>query len=195
MKQQRKNPLSELIVGCAFAYGAWYTQGWVYDEWALMPYLFGFFAAWLFLSFTISILFFVIPQIWRYIRIMKTKGRVGTASWSSPRELRKNKHFKRLGFFVGAHSKRGVFIDIESAGLVLSPAGGGKTVNFVIPALCHNSDSMIVPDLKATLACMTGDLRKKQFKHEIICVNPAGLYSKILGKGARYNPLIILTEN
>ena len=54
---------------------------------------------------------------------------------------------------------------------------------------------MIVPDLKGILACMTGDYQKKYFNHEIIPLNPGGLYQDKLGQGARYNPLIILIDD
>lgn len=104
--------------------------------------------------------------------------------------------YKRHGFLAGMHEEnKPVFVDIESSGLVLSPAGGGKTVTFVIPALCHNPVSMFVPDLKGILACMTAQLRRKRYKHDILCVNPAGLYQNILGGGARYNPLQILIDD
>lgn len=126
---------------------------------------------------------------------MRPSTRSGSAGWATKKEIRKARLYKRDGFFAGIHEKKGLFCDIESSGLVLSPAGGGKTVNFVVPALCHNPLSMFVPDLKGTLACMTAKLREKVFKHKVVCVNPAGLYQKILGIGARYNPLQILIDD
>ena len=117
--KERANPLSELIVASLCAYGAWFTRDWINGEWMIMPYLLAFFAAWIFFWLTLNLVFFIIPQIWRYSRLMKPKGRVGSASWSSTKEMDKNKHFKRNGFFVGAKNKRAVFVDIESSGLVL----------------------------------------------------------------------------
>lgn len=54
---------------------------------------------------------------------------------------------------------------------------------------------MITPDFKGTLACMTAELRRKKHKHEIVIVNPAGLYESRLGQSARYNPLQILMDD
>lgn len=103
---------------------------------------------------------------------------------------------KKKGFFAGqADDKHPVFVDIESSGLVLSPAGGGKTTSFVIPALCHISDSMMTPDFKGALACMTAKMRREKHKNEIVVVNPAGLHESLLGQSARYNPLQILIDD
>ena len=102
---------------------------------------------------------------------------------------------KYKGFLAGLHKKKPLFVTLESSGLVLSPAGGGKTVSFVIPALAHNDMSMLVPDLKGTLACVTGRYREKTLGHKIITLNPAGLYTDILGPSARYNPLQILIDD
>ncbi len=126
---------------------------------------------------------------------MRPSTRSGSAGWATKREIRKAKLYGRDGFFAGIHEKKGLFIPIESSGLVLSPAGGGKTIGFVIPALCHYVGSMFVPDLKGTLACMTAKLREKIFKQKVVCVNPAGMYQNILGVGARYNPLQILIDD
>ncbi len=149
----------------------------------------------LYLRVTILLLFFIIPQIFRYHRIKKSTGRAGTAGWAQAKEIQKAGLYKIKGFIVGMHGKKPVTVEIESSGLVLSPAGGGKTVSFVIPALCHNSMNMIVPDLKGTLACMTQGIRHKKHKNQIIKVNPAGLYADILGDSACYNPLQILIDD
>lgn len=188
-------PVLELLFACGFAYAAWVLQSPFYREWVVIYYLLCFLSGWFLLCAINSVLFVIIPQAFRYRRILKAQGRVGSANWADKKDLRRKKLFNRNGFFAGAFNQCAVFFNIESAGLVLSPAGGGKTVNFVIPALCHQAMNMIVPDLKGILACMTGDYRKKYFKHEIIHLNPGGLYRDKLGVGARYNPLIILIDD
>lgn len=129
---------------------------------------------------------------------LKPTQNYGSAQWAKEKELKRAKLFKTNGLFLGvsANSGRPLFFDGETHGLTLSPAGGGKTTCFVIPALLHARDiSMIVPDLKGTLACVTKYAREKKHKQKIYCVNPAKLYEDQLGKPARYNPLQILIDS
>ena len=121
----------------------------------------------------------------------------GSARWASEKDLKRGGMFKTNGLFLGTSAKSGkpIFFSGETHGLTLSPAGGGKTVNFFIPALLHNGMPMIVPDLKGTLACITKRAREKRHKNKVYCVNPARLYENKLGKPARYNPLQILVDS
>ena len=135
-------------------------------------------------------------------KVMRPKGERGRAAWGDYESARKSGLLKRrlgkrkgAGFFAGLLGRLPVFVDVESSGLILSPAGGGKTVGFVIPALLHNRMSMVVADLKATLAPVTGAARKRYFKHRIYCLNPARQHEAVLGAPAAYNPLIVLIED
>lgn len=122
----------------------------------------------------------------------------GSARWATERDLSRAGYFKTQGLFLGvsANSGRPLFFQGETHGLTLSPAGGGKTISFFIPALLHMRNMpMIVPDLKGTLACVTKHAREKRHKHKIYCVNPARLYEDQLGKPARYNPLQLLIDS
>lgn len=193
MRRPGEHPLGLLIAGGLFVWGAWHTRGWVETDWVLTPLLLALLAAICALRLC-TITLWAIPQYFIRRRALKSTGRAGTAQWATQRDIRRAGLLKKKGFFAGLHDKQPVFVEIESAGLVLSPAGGGKTVSFVVPALCHNPVSMIVPDLKGTLACMTAQLRRKKHKHKIITVNPGHLYENILGPGARYNPLQILID-
>jgi type IV secretion system protein VirD4 len=193
-RSQRPNPVGLLILGGLYSWGAWETQGWLNSDLFLVPVMLAFFAVLAFLR-AILFLLLLIPKLIFRRRMMKPTDRAGSAAWATLREIKKAGLYKRQGFLAGVHDKKAIFVDVESSGLVLSPAGGGKTVTFVIPALCHNPDSMFVPDLKGTLACMTAKLRQKRYGHEILCVNPGGLYQDILGIGARYNPLQILIDD
>lgn len=102
---------------------------------------------------------------------------------------------KKRGYLAGLFGKVPIWLPLESSGLVLSPAGGGKTVGFVIPALMSNSTNMIAADLKGTLAAITRRHRQKKFGHKIFTLNPAGRFGDILGPGSRFNPLKILEKN
>ena len=196
-----RNPFPHALLGGLFLWAAGegylYIQnlGWRYEEWIFMPYMLGLIAALLLLKSTLIIIFFVIPQIIRYIIIFRPTTRAGSAGWASPKYLKK-KFKSRKGFLAGLIKKNvPLFIDFESSLLVLAPAGVGKTVRFVIPALCHNPMNMIVCDLKGTLAVMTGKLRSKVFRHKVLYLDPAGKYRNIIGKSSSYNLLQILIDD
>lgn len=155
------------------------------------------FAALLWFSTAVHLLRLSVRLIYRWW-IKRPGDRAGTAEWASPKDAKKANLLKKRhgqGYLVGLLEKLPVWVDTESCGLVLSPAGGGKTTNFVIPALCHNRSSMLVADLKKTLAVMTAELRRKKLKHRIITVNPTGDHADILGTPWRYNPLQILIDD
>ena len=144
--------------------------------------------------FAISLLA-LMPNILRQLISKKTKGLKGTASWLTEVKAKKEKLFKKTGYLAGKLGKHAVWVTIESCGLVLSPAGGGKTRDFVIPALFTDRGNMIVADLKGTLAAITARVRRKTFKHKTYFLNPANRFGKILGPSARFNPLQLLNEN
>lgn len=143
----------------------------------------------------LSNLISLVPRILAHIRARRTKGLRGTARWATKKQVLKASTSARNGFLAGMAGKHPVWLPIESSGLVLSPAGGGKTVGFVIPALMSNPASMIVADLKGTLAAITRRRRQKKFGHKIFILNPAGRFGHILGPGARFNPLSILEKS
>lgn len=120
----------------------------------------------------------------------------GSASWATKKDLKRAGLYDSSGVFLGCDTEgRPLFFDGEIHGLTLAPAGSGKTIAFSVPALCHSSLPMIVSDFKGTLAVMTKSVREKQHRQEVFCVNPAHLYSNLLGTPARYNPLQILLDD
>lgn len=198
MMQQRRNPIPSLLAGSILLYGAHLAPSFLNEHKIDFPYLryiFLAFGALCVIQAVFDIVLFVIPQALRYWWINRPKGRAGTARHANLKELKKHKFFtKKSRFFVGGYKRRGVFTDVESSALFLSAAGGGKTTGFVIPALLHNDDSMIVPDLKGTLACISAKHRRKKFRHDIILLNPAHINEGILGKSHRYNPLQLVAD-
>lgn len=189
------NPLKPAIFSGLFAYGGWYAEQ-AYFYYPLTSYVLWFFAGMLGVKALYRYVFFVIPQRKNYRTAYTSTDKAGSAGWASKREIKKAGLFNKKGFLVGLYMNIApVFVDIESSGVVISPSGGGKTISFVIPALCHNRVNMIVPDLKGTLACQMAKYRQRYFKHQSIKLNPAGLYEDRLGVSARYNPLQILIDN
>ncbi len=193
-RNQITNPFVLLVLSGLCGWGAWETRDWLHSDLFSVPVLLALCAVLALVKGVFYSLLFIVRLILRK-RAMKPTDRSGSAAWASSHDVGKmGLYDRRGGFLAGMHENKPVFVDIESSGLVLSPAGGGKTVTFAIPALCHNPVSMFVPDLKGTLACMTAGLRRKRYKHEILYVNPGGLYENILDAGARYNPLQILID-
>jgi len=193
--QQRPRPLRLILVTALMCYAAHYTWPLRGSDWLLIPYMLAFFSAcclWQVFLLCLHIIYKLI----RYRFVFRPKFYGGSAAFATSKEIGKAGLHKRRGFLVGLdEKKKPVFVEIESSGFVLSPAGGGKTIGFVMPALCHQDMSMIVPDFKGTLACMTAKTRKKKFGSHCITINPAGLHEDILGAGASYNLLIILIDS
>ncbi len=196
MQSQRiENPLPPFIIASILAYTAYETRDYMGGEFAYVPIACAGVAALLYFSFTIIMLFSILPQLIRYYFIRRPKGRAGTAGWASKKELKKAGLFKKRGFLMGLFGRRAVFVDIESNGLVISPAGGGKTSKVVIPALAFNLMSMLVIDLKATLYPTTGRYREKYLGADIIVIDPAGMCGDEDIQKGRYNPLQILIDD
>jgi type IV secretion system protein VirD4 len=160
-----------------------------------IPYLLGFFA----LIVSAKAAGLLLVRLHNYLlrrEAMRATGLRGTATWATNREIKKAGLYETNGLFLGCDTRgRPLFFAGETHGLTLAPAGSGKTVAFVIPALCHSPLPMIVSDLKGTLSVMTKALREKHHKQEVFCVNPAHLYTEQLGIPARYNPVQILLDD
>lgn len=178
-----------LIWGCI---QTWYLMNTSYP---FVPILLGIIA----LVSTLETFKLLFPTINNFLLRREAFGyseRKGSSSWATSKELKRAGLYQTDGVFLGSDVRGSpIFFDGETHGMTLSPAGGGKTVSMAIPALCHLSLPMIVTDLKGTLACMTGKLRRKNHKQNTFFVNPANLYQEILGTPSRYNPLIILIDD
>jgi type IV secretion system protein VirD4 len=137
---------------------------------------------------------FIMNQLLRKKAFQKTNSK-GSAGWAEVKQLQKAGLYDTGGVFLGTDTTgKPLFFKGEGHGMVLSPAGGGKTISFVVPNLLHLDLPIIVTDLKGTLACITKKIREKIFKQIVYCLNPACLFPNILGKPARYNPLQILLD-
>lgn len=142
----------------------------------------------------------VLPRIVRHVRIAKPRGEKGTARWANLKDIKQAGLFKhknqKTGYFVGLHKGIPLFVDIESNGMVLSPAGGGKTTGFVIPVLMHHKGSIFVTDMKqGSLAAITARSRRKHLQNEIIILDPTHAALVRKQPAARYNPLSVLIDD
>lgn len=130
----------------------------------------------------------------KQLRVLKAKGNKGTARWAIEAEIRRSSNRKK-GLYAGVSHGRGVFLPFETSAMVLAGSGAGKTVSTVVPELMNNRMGMLVTDLKGSLACITARHRRKKFGHRTLFLNPGELFASILGKSARFNPLITLIKD
>lgn len=193
--QQRPNIFSQVLLLTGLLYACHWIEPYRYDPNSLLYIWF----LWLVTAITafslVMQLLRLLPRIISQLWIRRPKGLKGTAKWATLKQARKASTNKRKGFLAGMMGKVPIWLPIESSGLVLSPAGGGKTVGFVIPALMSWTGSMIVADLKGTLAAITAFFRRIKFRHKTFILNPAGRFGKLLGASARFNPLQTLNKD
>lgn len=191
--QRQQSLLLLLVFSGLFGWGAW--QSLKLQALPLVPYSLGFIA--LIIGFkALSLSLVRLRNIVIRSEAMNVTTNRGSASWATRKDLRKAGLYDTSGVFLGCDTGgRPLFFNGEIHGLTLAPAGSGKTIAFSIPTLCHSSLPIIVSDFKGTLAVMTKSLREKQHHQKVFCVNPAHLYTELLGAPARYNPLQILLDD
>ncbi|NQY41452.1 MAG: type IV secretory system conjugative DNA transfer family protein [Henriciella sp.] len=195
MPRQKPNLFAQAFLLGGFTYASLWLQPYQYHpDYLLFIWFIWGLTGLLALSFIFNLLG-TLPNIVRQLISKKTKGLKGTAAWITKTAARKAKLFKRKGYLAGKLLGEAVWVTIESCGLVLAPAGSGKTRDFVIPALFADRGNMIVADLKGTLAAITARIRRCKFKQKTFFLNPANRFRKFLGKSARFNPLQLLNEN
>jgi type IV secretion system protein VirD4 len=76
--------------------------------------------------------------------------------------------------------------------LTCSKTGGGKGVSVLVPNLLSYTGSCVVTDPKGELFRITGEHRRRKFKHQVIRIDPFGLG----GPGsAKFNPMDLIDPN
>ena len=96
--------------------------------------------------------------------------------------------------FLGSRWVGDVFIRVHPFThlLTVAPAGGGKSVNTLVPNLMSHRGNCVVVDPKGELYKLTSKHRKNRFGHKIIRLDPANL----CGPGAdRFNPFDFINAN
>lgn len=191
--QRPQSLLLLLVFSGVFGWGAW--QSLKHQALPVVPYGLGFLA--LVVGFkALSVSLVRLRNIVMRREAMAATTQRGSASWATSKDLKRAGLYDTSGVFLGCDTDgRPMFFDGETHGLTLAPAGSGKTIGFSIPALCHVLLPMIVTDFKGTLAVMTKWVRENIFRQQVFCVNPAHLYTNLLGIPARYNPLQILVDD
>jgi type IV secretion system protein VirD4 len=191
--RRQQSLLLLLVFTGLFGWGAW--QSLTIQTLPVVPYGLGFIASVIgFKALSLSLV--RLRNIVIRSEAMTVTTNRGSASWATQKDLKKAGLYDTSGVFLGCDTDgRPLFFEGETHGLTLAPAGSGKTVAFSIAALCNLFLSMVVSDFKGTLAVMTKWVRENIFHQKVFCLNPAHLYSHLLGTPARYNPLQILLDD
>ena len=145
-------------------------------------------------SKTIALIIPLLKNLHQHRRAMAPSTNKGSSRWATFEDIKKAALYKQTdGLLLGMDSSgRAVFENSESHGMILAPAGLGKTARFVIPNMLHYRGSIICTDLKHTIACVTKRAREKHLKNKTYCLNPSGKHEDILGKSACYNPVSVI---
>ena len=191
--QRQESLLLLLVFSGLFGWGAW--QSLKLQALPVVPYGLGFLA--LVVGFkALSLSLVRLRNILMRRDAMAATTQRGSASWATSKDLKRAGLYDTSGVFLGCDTDgRPIFFEGQTHGLTLAPAGSGKTIGFSACALSHLFLPMIVTDFKGTLAVMTKWVRENIFHQKVFCVNPAHLYSDLLGTPARYNPLQILVDD
>ncbi|GKS69793.1 conjugal transfer protein TraG [Nitrosomonas sp. PY1] len=121
----------------------------------------------------------------------------GSAAWSTLKEfkdgLTKNNSGPFWGRFAGSSSPA-LFFDVVSNALTIASAGSGKGIYTVIPSILIIRHGKVVTDFKSELVVMLKSALEK--RGEIVRkLNPANLWSDIIGPSDSYNPLDIIADD
>lgn len=94
--------------------------------------------------------------------------------------------------WVGVFEDEVIRFKNETHSLIVSPAGGGKTVYLVVMQLCTASLPMLVTDMKGELFAITARWRERVLKQKVRVINPHP--GTPYGKGDSYNPCDLVID-
>lgn len=125
-------------------------------------------------------------------------GQKGSAAWATVKEfeeeLTKDKHGPFWGRAING-SRPAMHVDFSSNAMTIAPAGSGKGIYTVVPAVMSIWDSKVVADFKGELVCMCKAALEE--RGEIVRVlNPGNLWSEVIGQATDFfNPLCIIVDS
>lgn len=96
----------------------------------------------------------------------------GSARFAHKDDIKDARLNRPEGLWVGQFEDLVLRFKNETHTLVISPAGGGKTVYIVIPQLGIVDMPMLVTDMKGELTAITGRWRERHMGHRVRVINP-----------------------
>jgi type IV secretory pathway TraG/TraD family ATPase VirD4 len=98
----------------------------------------------------------------------------GSARFANKADIRRAGLNRDRGLWIGQFEDQVLRYENETHTLVISPAGGGKTVYLVIPQLGAVDMPMLITDMKGELTAVSAVWRVQHLGHRVRIINPPG---------------------
>lgn len=116
----------------------------------------------------------------------------GSARFAEMADIKKSGLHDNNGLWIGLFGDQVLRFENETHTLVISPAGGGKTVYLVVPQLGLVNMPMLVTDMKGELTAITARWRQERMGHRVRVLNPPAAWPH---PSDTYNPCDIVLED
>ncbi|MFA5951880.1 MAG: type IV secretory system conjugative DNA transfer family protein [Hyphomicrobium sp.] len=116
----------------------------------------------------------------------------GSARFADMSDIKKARLHSNNGLWIGLFGDQVLRFENETHTLVISPAGGGKTVYLVVPQLALVTLPMLVTDMKGELPAITARWRAQRMGHRVRVLNPPSVWRQ---PSDTYNPCDIVLED
>lgn len=116
----------------------------------------------------------------------------GSARFADMGDIKKSGLHDNNGLWIGLFGDQVLRFENETHTLVISPAGGGKTVYLVVPQLGLVNMPMLVTDMKGELTAITARWRQDRMGHRVRVLNPPDAWPY---PSDTYNPCDIVLED
>lgn len=161
-----------ILAAIAYAYGAGILPYVFPTEWhdyvtAISLSIAGFFGISL-----ITRLVHPIHHVQQVVRAYQHSTVYGSARFADLPDIKRGKLTKNHGLWIGLYEDRALRFENETHTLIISPAGGGKTVYLVVPQLGLVNMPMLVTDMKGELTAITAKWREQRMGHRVRVLNP-----------------------
>lgn len=168
------SPFWQFVIVSAVAYGFWsgfiphfFPPDWQAYVTGIAIAIAGFFS----LSLAMAAVH-PIHHIQQVIRAYQHSTVHGSARFATLADIKRARLTRNHGLWIGQFEHEVLRFENETHTLVISPAGGGKTVYLVVPQLGLVSMPMLVTDMKGELTAITARWREQRMGHRVRILNP-----------------------
>jgi type IV secretion system protein VirD4 len=116
----------------------------------------------------------------------------GSARFAEMADIKRAKLHDNHGLWIGLFGNEVLRFENETHTLVISPAGGGKTVYLVVPQLALVNMPMLVTDMKGELTAITARWRQQVMGHRVRVLNPPSVWHQPTDT---YNPCDLVLDD
>lgn len=116
----------------------------------------------------------------------------GSARFADMSDVKAARLHDNNGLWIGLFGNQVLRFENETHTLVISPAGGGKTVYLVVPQLGLVNMPMLVTDMKGELTAITARWRQEVMGHRVRVLNPPSVWDQPTDS---YNPCDLVLDD